>query len=143
MVALTPPDKDAPWTQRYIQCWSPNSHRPGGEQTSPARAAAERGGLPSNPPPDHGRTPHTGPEEPPIAGLRPKPETMAQPATRTKHLTSGRAGETVPGEAHAVRIARTTDRVQFDKPADQWNAFGSQKREIKLPGTPLDFARHQ
>ena len=33
--------------------------------------------------------------------------------------------------------------ARFETPADQWNAFGSQKRGNKPPGTPLDTARRR
>ena len=34
-------------------------------------------------------------------------------------------------------------KVQFQKPADQWNAFGAQKKAIRFRGPPLDARRRQ
>ena len=121
---------------------------PRGEQKSPARAAADRGHIPSNPSPDHGRAPNTGPETPPITGSRPKPENMARPATRTQHLTSGRAGKAVPGEAHEFRTTRTTDpgsirktsgpveRLRLTKTRNQTSRDAARRRTMPTnPGT--------
>lgn len=130
-------------THRPTQCWLSNSRRPGGSRS------LQRARLPigATSPPTHHRT--MGERQTP-AQKRPRSPDRGPNQRTWRDQQPGRSTSQAdaPERLSQAKLmsfeppAQRT-RVQFEKPADQWNAFGSQKRGIRPPGTPLDAARCQ
>ena len=96
-------------------------------------------------PPRPGRPPHGGlaPKRPPPRTN--SPERRAESQKRQRHNDSQADAPILLPPTIQARFEPPAGirKVTFQKPADQWNAFGTQKRAIRLPGAPLDDTRRR